>query len=144
MRIVPAVALAGVMTSILSLAPAVAQSPLDRILQGVKKLEQGCAEDLSKFCSTVTPGEGRLFFCILAHEDKLSQKCDYALFSAARNLERALDRVAQVADACWTDIEQNCADSAPGGGRVMQCLVAKASSLSPGCRSTLTALQTIK
>ena len=121
-----------------------AQTPLERLLQGAKKLEQGCAEDLAKFCSTVSPGEGRQFFCILAHEDKISTKCDYALFDAARNLQRGLERVAIVADACWADIEKNCANAVPGGGNIVQCLVAKTDALSPGCRSTLTTLQAAK
>lgn len=144
MKVALTVALASVMTLTFGMAPVSAQTPLERVLQNVKQLEQGCAEDVSKFCSTVSPGEGRLFFCILAHEDKVSQKCDYALFSASRNLNRALDRVEQVADACWADIEQNCANAVPGSGNVMQCLVAKAGNLSPACRGMLTTVQAVK
>ena len=70
-----------------------------RIMAGVKKLEAGCAADAQKYCTTVTPGDGRLFFCIIAHEDKLSTKCDYALFEASRNLERALNRIEDAAVA---------------------------------------------
>src|SRR6478752_611463 len=96
-----------------------AQSLTERIANGVKKLELGCAEDVSKLCSSVTPGDGRLFFCILAHEDKVSPKCDLALYDASRNLERALDRVEQVADACWADIERSCANVQAGGGSIL-------------------------
>ena len=41
-----------------------------RIMAGIQKLQAGCADDAKKFCSTVTPGEGRLFYCIMAHEDQ--------------------------------------------------------------------------
>jgi hypothetical protein len=40
----------------------------------------------------------------MAHEDKISTKCDYALYSASRNLDRAIDSIEQAADACWPDI----------------------------------------
>ena len=67
-----------------------------------------CSDDIKKYCNTVTPDEGRLILCIEAHEDKISTQRDYALFEAARNLDRALDRIEQVADICWNDIEKYC------------------------------------
>ena len=72
---------------------------------------------MTKFCGQVTPGEGRLVLCMMAHEDKVSNECDYALYSATRNIERAIDRIEQTADACWPDIEKQCSETAPGGGR---------------------------
>ena len=72
---------------------------------------------------------------MMAHEDKVSNKCDYALYSATRNIERAIDRIEQTADACWPDIEKQCSETAPGGGRVAQCLVAKKATRVQGMRS---------
>lgn len=115
-----------------------------RISEGVKKLEAGCAADVKKFCTSVTPGEGRLFYCIMAHEDKVSTKCDYTLYEASRNLERALDRIEEVADACWNDVEKNCADVPEGGGRIIQCLMAKKASLSKECQAAATKVQEVK
>jgi len=92
---------------------------------------------VTKFCGQVTPGEGRLVLCMMAHEDKVSNKCDYALYSAVRNIERAIDRIEQTAEACWPDIEKQCSDTAPGGGRVAQCLVAKKASLSKECAAAI-------
>lgn len=131
---------AGLMTLAASIANAQSDRAAQlqaRIMAGVKKLEAGCGADVKKFCSSVTPGEGRLFFCILAHEDKLSTKCDYALFEASRNLERALDRVELAADACWNDIEKHCAGIPEGGGRIMQCLAGKKASVSAACRTAI-------
>jgi hypothetical protein len=108
-----------------------------RLAAAVKKIEAACADDAKKYCGTVTLGEGRLFLCMEAHEDKVSAKCDYAVYSAARNLERALDRIEQVAEACWNDIEQHCANASEIEGRIAKCLVAKTASLRPACQAEL-------
>jgi len=39
--------------------------------------------------------------------------------------------------ACGADVRTLCAGVDPGGGRILQCLVSNASSLSPDCRSVL-------
>jgi|SRR5215471_7164342 len=115
-----------------------------RLSAAVKKIEAACSDDLKKYCSTVTPGEGRLLLCMEAHEDKISTKCDYAVFEAARNLEHTLDRIAQVADACWNDIEKHCTNVAEGGGRIAQCLAAQKASLTPACQGELAKLSSSK
>ena len=95
---------------------ATAQNQLEaRLAAAVRKIEMACSDDIKKYCNTVTPDEGRLILCIEAHEDKISTQRDYALFEAARNLDRALDRIEQVADICWNDIEKYC--SVAGGSR---------------------------
>ncbi len=108
-----------------------------RLATAVEKLQTGCGDDLTKYCSTVTKGDGRLLLCMMAHEDKISTKCDYTLYSAAHNLERALDFVEQTADACWPDIEKHCANLPEGGGRIAQCLLDKKSSVSMDCKTML-------
>jgi len=115
----------------------VAEKVQDRLAAAAQKLQTACGDDVTKYCSTVTPGEGRLLFCMMAHEDKISTKCDYALYSATRNLDRAIDFVEQAADACWPDIEKHCANVPEGGGRIAQCLVNNKSAVSPDCRSVL-------
>ena len=122
-----------------------AQTPVARKVEArldaaIKKLEAACADDLKKYCSTVTPGEGRLLLCAMAHEDKLSSQCDYALFDASRNLGRALLRIEDAADACWSDIQKHCANVPAGGGMIAQCLIDKKKSLTTGCRSAIAKL----
>lgn len=109
-----------------------------RVVAAVKKVENACRADLTKYCDGVTPGEGRQLLCLEAHEDKLSSTCDYALFDASRNLNRALDRIAESADACWPDIEKHCATTPMGGGQIGQCLAANKASLGKACRAVLT------
>lgn len=110
---------------------------VDRITTAVKKVEAACGEDLKKFCSTVTPGEGRVLLCLEAHEDKISGRCDVALYNGSRNLDRALDHVAMTADACWNDVDKLCSNVPDGEGRVAQCLLDKRASVSPGCKANL-------
>jgi hypothetical protein len=87
-------------TSLVAFCGAVsAQTQLEtRIAAGIGKIRAACGDDIKKYCSTVTPGDSRLMLCIQAHEDQISVQCDYALFEASRNLQRALDRIGQIAD----------------------------------------------
>ena len=50
---------------------------VDRLIEQVTKLDRSCAKEIKKYCSTVTPGEGRVIYCMQAHEDKLSPGCSY-------------------------------------------------------------------
>ena len=54
------------------------------------QVKEGCKAELESYCKGVTPGEGRLLACLYAFEDKLSARCDYALYDAAMRLERAV------------------------------------------------------
>jgi PRC-barrel domain/Cysteine rich repeat len=116
----------------------VAQASLrDRVQAAVDAVESTCTADIARFCGTVTRGEGRVLLCLQAFDDQLSRRCQFGLYRAARNLERSLDRVERIADACWSDIEANC----PNADRVGQCLIEKTQSLSPTCRSVIDRVQ---
>ena len=108
-----------------------------RLSAATKKIQDACLADVTKFCGLVNPGEGRLILCMMAHEDQVSTKCEFAVYDAARNLERAVDRIEQTAEACWPDIEKQCANIEAGGGRIAQCLVAKKASLSQPCATAI-------
>jgi Putative metallopeptidase/Cysteine rich repeat len=118
-------------------ARAQSQPEDDPLAAGVRKIAAACSNDLKKYCSTVTPGEGRLMLCIEAHEDQISSQCDYALFEASRSLNRALDRIAQIADVCWDDIKQYCPNIPEGGWRIERCLASQKMLLSPICQSQI-------
>ena len=108
-----------------------------RVTAAVERLQKACGADVQKYCGSVTPGEGRLILCMQAHEDKVSSGCDLAIFEASRNLQRTLDRIELVADACWNDIEKHCANMTPGEGQIAQCLQSKKASLSRACGRVL-------
>jgi hypothetical protein len=74
-----------------------------------------------------------------AHEDRLSPRCNLALYRVSRRLDSALQRVERTADACWADIEAQCG----AAERVGKCLVQKRGSLAPACQSTFDAIQRV-
>ncbi len=88
----------------------------------VQTVTDGWKVELEKYCSNVTPGEGRILACLYAHGDKLSPKCEYALYDAAAQLERAVAALSYVANECDGDLDQYCANVAPGEGRLLDCL----------------------
>jgi len=111
-----------------------------RLELATKRIESACHDDLAKYCSMVTPGEGRSILCLEAFEDKVSASCDYAIFEASRNLEGVLNRIEHTAELCWRDMEQYCAHMPDGGGQLVHCLVDKEKSLSPLCQSAISSL----
>lgn len=111
-----------------------------RLEAAAQKIQSACADDVAKFCSNVTKGDGRVIHCMLAFEDQISTKCDYAVFEAQRNLQRALDRVAEVADACGAEIQKYCGSLPEGGGGVGQCLIKNKAAIKKGCRAAVNKL----
>jgi Golgi apparatus protein 1 len=72
---------------------------------------ESCATELEEYCSTVTPGDGRLLLCAAAHEDKLSSQCTLALYQASVIMQELTNTIAYLAESCATDIEEYCAES---------------------------------
>ncbi|HEY1244908.1 MAG TPA: PRC-barrel domain-containing protein [Hyphomicrobiaceae bacterium] len=105
----------------------------DRVAEAVEAVEDACAADVDDFCGNVTPGGGRIAFCILANEDQLGGRCRVALRRAASNLQRSVDRVAE---GCWNEVQAACGE----GGRIAQCLEQKKGSLSSSCRTIVEAV----
>ena len=81
-------------------------------------LIEACAGDIENFCSQVTPGEGRMLYCMAAHEDKISGQCQYAFYETASILEQMSVALNYLAQECAGDIEKLCADVELGEGRV--------------------------
>lgn len=78
--------------------------------------------ELDKYCAMVTPVEGRVLACLFSYQDKLSNRCEYALYDAAAQLERALAAFTYVVNECDEDLENLCSNVVPGEGRLMDCI----------------------
>ena len=100
-------------------------------------VKSACQADLDKYCPQVTPGNQRLLACIYAHEDKISNRCTYALYDAAIALERAVAGLTYVAQQCEADIEKLCGTVTPGEGRILACLDSKKSDVSDLCKQAV-------
>ena len=115
------------MSALASVAGAAQPSLTDQV-------KDGCKTELESYCKDVTAGEGRLLACLYAFEDKLSSRCDYALYDAASRLEHAVTALAHGATECKSDIEKHCAAVEAGEGRIVECLRKQGAKLSKRCR----------
>jgi hypothetical protein len=105
------------------------------------KAQQACGDDVRKYCDKVTPGEGRTALCMLAHEDKISEKCVNMLFDLAENFRLTVSNVIRAAEVCDEEIGKVCGKVEPGEGRIAQCLRENQAKLSSPCNAELAGLQ---
>lgn len=103
----------------------------------IETVANGCKIEIEKYCSQVTPGQGRILACLYAHGDKLSAKCEYALYDAAVQLERAVAALSYVANECGANLEKYCSSIAPGEGRLLECLDKHDKQVSKRCKQAV-------
>jgi hypothetical protein len=112
-----------------------AQAAEETLADSVRK---ACSKELSTFCKGVPEGQGRILACLYAFEDKVSDKCVYAVYDAAAQLEQAVQAVKFAATQCQADLQKFCADVKPGQGRALACLDKHDKDVSPQCKDALT------
>ena len=103
----------------------------------IESVITGCETELTTYCKDVTPGQKRLLACLYAHNDKLSSQCDFALFDAAIQLERAVAALAYVVNECDDDLMQFCGEEQVGEGRLLACLDKNEAEVSSRCKEAL-------
>jgi len=103
----------------------------------VETVAKGCEKELTSYCSNVTPGEGRILACLYAHSDKLSGKCEYALYDAAVQLERFVAALSYLANECDEDLDTFCKGVEMGEGRLLKCLDENSEKISARCTQAL-------
>jgi hypothetical protein len=103
----------------------------------VETFAKGCETELKTYCSEVVPGEGRVLACLYAHSDKISGRCEYAVYDAAAQLERIIASLAYMANECRDELETFCAEVPIGEGRVLECMEKNESKLSPRCKQAI-------
>lgn len=133
---------------VFSIGSASAQTDVTKLLQQklaalITKLENSCAGDIKKYCSNVTRGEGRMIYCMQAHEDKISARCAYDLEDAVAIVQSSTDHLHDAVAACKAEITGVCGNSVPGQGRIAACLIANKSTVSKDCADAIKKVETI-
>jgi Cysteine rich repeat len=121
----------------------VAKTLQQKLTARVAKLESACASDIKKYCKTVTPGEGRLIYCMQAHEDKISTQCAYELEDSATSVQTTADSLKDAIIACKAEITGVCGKTIPGQGRVAACLMENRSTASKDCADAIKKIEAI-
>jgi hypothetical protein len=103
----------------------------------IQTVVNGCKKELDTYCKDVTPGQGRGLACLYAHGDKLSGRCEYALYDAAVQLERAVAALSYAVNECRDDLESLCSGVQVGEGRLLDCLEKNDSKVSDRCKQAI-------
>lgn len=103
----------------------------------VETVANGCKTEIEAFCKDVTPGEGRVLACLYARSDKLSAKCEFALYDAAAQLERAVNALTYVVNECADDLNKYCRDVPAGEGRLLECIEKNDPKVSSRCKEAI-------
>ena len=112
-------------------------APVSALESVIESVAIGCEKELTTYCAEVTPGEGRILACMYAFEDKLSGKCEFALYDAAAQLERFVGALTYVANECAEDLDTHCAAVEMGEGRLAECLLGNKSKLQARCAAAI-------
>ena len=103
----------------------------------VQTVTEGCKTELETYCKNVTPGEGRALACLYAYGDKLSGRCEYALYDASVQLERVVNALTYVANECRGDLQAYCSAVKPGEGRLLNCIEKNKAKVSTRCTQAI-------
>ena len=103
----------------------------------VDSVATGCEKELASFCKDVTPGGGRILACLYAHADKVSGRCEYAVYDAAAQLERAVGALTYVANEGDEDMDKLCAKVEAGEGRILTCLKKNEDKVTKRCNQAM-------
>jgi len=127
------------MAVLLLTTPAIAaDDPLVKGVQGaLDTFSKGCQQELTTYCKDVTPGDGRVIACLYAFQDKLTPRCEYALYDSVSQLDKTLSTLAYAISECRDDLKSNCSDVKPGEGRLLDCLSKNEAKVSARCNDAL-------
>jgi hypothetical protein len=121
-----------------SLSGFAAEDPLTKGAQGaLDTFTKGCQQELTTYCKDVTPGEGRLLACLYAFQDKLTPRCEYALYDSISQLYRTLTNLSFAIGECRDDLQSLCSEVEPGEGRLLDCIDKNEAKVSARCKSAM-------
>jgi hypothetical protein len=141
--------------------PKAASTPKQPTGAQISAVRSNCRADYPKVCAGVPSGGAAALQCLEKNEAQLSASCKNAVMAAGgAGAPVAAGSTATVApaaaepalalrplrpreilfvmrSACGEDVRALCPRVAPGGGRIIECLVGQSAKLSPACHSVL-------
>ncbi len=103
----------------------------------VETFTAGCQKEIETYCKDVIPGRGRVLACLYARQDKLSARCEFAMYDAAAQLEHAVASLTYLANECREDLKAFCTSVKAGEGRLLQCIDANKDKLTSRCKQAI-------
>ena len=85
--------------------------------------------------------DGRLYACLYAHEEKVSEACDEATTDVANQLDLLFELVGYAKFQCRADIKKHCSGVEMGGGQILSCLQGKSGLLTGDCAKVVNRLR---
>lgn len=140
-RLGAALAVAIGATAVANAETDVAKAVIAKAEKVLGTVKAACGADIKSFCSTVTPGEGRLLLCMMAHEDKISDQCFTTLLDVGDSIDLTISSIGRAADVCAPEIQSLCGSTMPGQGRIAQCLKDNKAKLSAPCSAELASVE---
>jgi hypothetical protein len=114
------------------------QGPVEKfVAKNIDKVQTACERELGIYCSAVTPGEGRIVACLYAYGDRLSSKCEMALYESSQEFQQAAEKLSAFVEACEADIQKLCPTVEVGEGRILACLEKNVSQVSEKCNAVM-------
>ena len=98
---------------------------------------KGCKADADKLCPGLATNSRKVFMCLAAYEDNLSESCKLGITEAMEALEKGMVAIDRSIRACQTDADAYCLDVEPGEGRIVGCLKKNESLLAKQCVTAL-------
>lgn len=88
--------------------------------------EGECKGDIAKYCKGAK-GSKQEVECLKEHKEQLSPRCKM-------HIVQVLQAAKETHQGCEPEIHAFCSGVQPGGGRILKCLKAHKSQLSPVCK----------
>jgi hypothetical protein len=114
--------------------------PLAEKLQGtviITSSVSGCEKDIKQHCDGLGDDSEKLFMCLAAYEDHLETECKLGILEAAMTIQLGAAAIDYSISACEADADKHCLDVEPGEGRIVSCIKANESKVSPACINAL-------
>ncbi len=98
---------------------------------------KGCDADIEQYCSGLPRNSQKVFMCMMAYEDSLSESCRLGIVEAAMSIRMGAAAIDYSVRACEEDADKHCLDVQPGEGRLVNCIKEHEAEVSEACVTAL-------